>query len=256
MTHHILVTREADEFSRILTAGNYEIINLPLIETKSLDDLSDFQKKLAAIENYDGIFLTSAPAAKILVGKMLEKNVNFRGKVYVFGKRSFDILKNVSLEIFYDETANTAREFLKKIAPEELKNKRFIYVCGKKSLRVVPKFLKNVAEVEETIVYETLEVPVSIDKIKELRERFAQDEITAICFFSPSQAESFIRKFGAEILNQTLVATIGKTTARFLERQKLTVNFVSSKATAEDFAVELVSYLNNYAHESHERFET
>ena len=92
------------------------------------------------------------------------------------------------------------------------------------------------------IVYETRGVKVEIDKINELCEKI---KLTAVCFFSPSAAQSFIKQFGTEILHQTIIATIGKTTADFLERQNLQVDFVSSKATAEDFAVELIEYLTN-----------
>ncbi|MCY7344670.1 MAG: uroporphyrinogen-III synthase, partial [Pyrinomonadaceae bacterium] len=67
------------------------------------------------------------------------------------------------------------------------------------------------------------------------------------CFFSPSAAASFIEQFGAEILHQTIIATIGKTTAEFFGERNLNVGFVSLKATAEDFAVALIEYLEEEA---------
>ncbi len=50
-------------FSRILAENGFEVINLPLIETKPLEDLREFEAKLDKIENYDGIFLTSRKRA-------------------------------------------------------------------------------------------------------------------------------------------------------------------------------------------------
>lgn len=239
----VLVVREADDFSRILAASGYEVISLPLIETKALNDLSDFKQKLAEIENYEGIFLTSAQATQIFIENLHKEQVSYGGKVYVFGKRSYEILKDENLEIVFDKTAHTAQEFLEKIAPEELKNKRFLFIRGEKSLRVVPEFLEKFAQVDETIVYETGEIKVGIDKISALKEKFAQNEISATCFFSPSGAESFIKQFGAEVFNQTKIAAIGKTTAGFFERQNLKAGFISPKATAEDFASDLIVYL-------------
>ncbi|MGI8469195.1 MAG: uroporphyrinogen decarboxylase [Pyrinomonadaceae bacterium] len=241
----ILVIRKFDIFSGILAENNYEIVNFPLIETKTIEDLSEFQMRLLQLENYDGIFLTSRHAARILAENLREKNINFSGKIYVLGKRGFDLLKNENLDLFFDETANTTREMLEKIPAKDLKNKRFLFLRGEKSLRVVPEFLAKIAPVDETIVYETQKIAVGIAKIKAIREKFEAGEIIAACFFSPSAAASFIEQFGAKILHQIKVATIGKTTAEFFETRNLKADFVSSKATAENFAFELIEYLQN-----------
>lgn len=241
----VLVIREFDDFSRILAENNFEIINLPLIETKQSEDLSDLDAKLAELKNYDGIFLTSINAAEIFRANLLEKNLSYRGKIYVLGKRSCEVLKTGNFDLVFDKTANTAREMLENIAPEDLKGKRFLFVRGEKSLRMVPEFLAKTAAVDETSVYETHKIGVETGKIDEFREKFQKGGINCACFFSPSAAESFIERFGAEILHQTKIAAIGKTTAKFFERQNLKVDFVAPKATAEDFAVELIDYLRN-----------
>ncbi len=60
----ILVIRKFDDFSRILAERDFEIINLPLIETNPIEDFSDFEVKLKDIKIYDGIFITSKNAAR------------------------------------------------------------------------------------------------------------------------------------------------------------------------------------------------
>lgn len=241
----ILVIRSFDEFSRILTENEFEIINLPMIETKPLDDLSDFELKLKQIENYDGIFLTSKNAAEILAQKSDELNIKFTGKVYVLGKRSFEILRSKNLDLVFFEEANTAEEMLAKITTAELKNKRFLFVRGEKSLGTVTKFLSEFAKVDESIVYGNEPLLLGLEKTLEISEILKKAEIEAVCFFSPSGAESFLIMFGSEILHQTKIATIGKTTADFFERQNLNADFISPKASAEDFAFELIEYLTN-----------
>ncbi len=238
----ILIIREFDDFSRIIAENGLGFINLPTIKTALVEDLSDFEANLADIENYDGIFLTSHRATGIFLAKLSELKKDFRGKVYVLGKRSFDVLKTENCNLVFDETNNTAREMLEKIAPEDLSDKRFLFVRGEKSLRVVPDFLKKIATVDEAFVYRTEKIAVEIDKLKEIREKLKNGEICCVCFFSPSAAESFIEQFGAESLHQTLIATIGKTTAEFFGRQNLKVDFVAERATAEDFAVGLIEY--------------
>ncbi len=238
----ILVIREFEKFSRILAENDFKIINLPLIETRPLNDLSVLEATLDEIEIYDGIFLTSLNAAQILAEIMHEKNIKFSGKVYILGKRSFDLLKTENLNLIFEKSANTAREFLENIPLENLKNKRFLFICGEKSLRVVPEFLKEFADVDEAIVYKTEKIRVEVEKVKSIREKFEKNKIFCTCFFSPSAAESFLEQFGASVLHQTFIATIGKTTAEFLERRNLKVDLVSPKSSAEDFAEGLIIY--------------
>ncbi len=243
MPQTILIIREYDEFSRILAGNGCEIENLPLIETKPLDDLREFGKRLGQIDIYDGIFITSRNAARIFADKLRERNIIFKKKIYVLGAQSFEILKNKQLDFVFDETANTAKEMLENIALEDLKGKRFLFVRGEKSLRVVPEFLAEFGKVDETVVYETRAIALEVEELKKLREKFKTGEFAAACFFSPSAAESFLSQIGAQVLHQTVIATIGKTTAGFLERRNLKVDFVSSKSSAENFANELIEYL-------------
>ncbi len=239
----VLVVRKFDNFSRILSEAGFSVVNCPTVETAALENTGDFDRQIAALEKYDAVFLTSAAAADIFRRKLRERKNGFGGKVYVLGRRGFDLLKDEPLDLIFDETANTAREMLEKIAPEALENKRFLFVRGEKSLHVVPDFLKTIATLDEAIVYKTERVAVEIDKINELRQKLESGEIACACFFSPSAAENFIEQFGAAFLHRTVIATIGKTTAEFFREQKLTVDFVSSKATAEDFAAELIECL-------------
>lgn len=240
----ILVVREFDDFSRTLSESGFSIINCPTIETVVLENLDEFDKQISELEIYDGVFLTSANAAKVFRRKLRERNIGFNGKIYILGRRTFDLLKDERLDLFFDETANTAREMLERIASEDLEDKRFLFVRGEKSLRVIPDFLKIIASIDEVIVYKTEKIAIEVDRVIELCEKFKNGEIACACFFSPSAAESFIEQFGAANLHQTKIAAIGKTTAEFFERRNLMVDFISPKTRAEDFAVELINYLN------------
>lgn len=239
----ILVIRSFDEFSRILTENNFEVVNLPLIKTKPLDDLSDFEAKLKTADRFDGIFLTSKNAAQVLAQRLDELNIRFAGKVYVLGKRSFEILRSKKLDLVFFEEANNAEEMLAKIPAAELENKKFLFIRGEKSLDTIPNFLRNLATVDESIVYTNEPVLLGLDTISEIYEAIGRSEIEVVCFFSPSGAETFLTKFGADILHQTNIATIGKTTADFFERQSIKVDFVSSKSNAENFAIEMINFL-------------
>ena len=242
----VLVVREFDNFSRILTENSVGVMNCPSIETMKGKDLSDLGAKISG-GNYDGIFLTSRRAAEIFRREFVDNMGDFGGRVYILGKSSFELLEGKNLDLFFDAKANTAREMLERIPLEELKNKRFLFIRGTKSLGAIADFLRGTATLDEAVVYETRQITPEVNLKSEIAAKLKKGEIAAACFFSPSGAESFIEQFGARSLHQTKIAAIGSTTAEFLEKQNLKVDFISSKASAEDFALELTDYLKNEA---------
>ena len=92
MTPQILVIRQPDVFSSILIEQGFSVINFPTIKTETLADLSELENYLTEIENFDGIFITSAKAAEIFASKFREAQRKFRGKFFVLGRRSADLL--------------------------------------------------------------------------------------------------------------------------------------------------------------------
>lgn len=240
----ILVVRKFDNFSRILAENSFTVINCPTIETAESANSEDLSAKISA-GKYDGIFLTSQKATEIADREFFCKNFNYGGKVYVLGRSSYDLLKDRELDLFFEKSANTAQEMLAAIVPDDLKGKHFLFIRGEKSLRAIPEYLENNAELDEIVVYETRRVEIEGELKKEIETKLETGEITFACFFSPSGAESFLEQFGAQSLHQTNIATIGKTTADFLAKQNLPVDFTPVRATAEDFANELIDYLHN-----------
>jgi len=245
MTPQILVIRQPDVFSSILIEQGFSVINLPLIKTEAVSDLTELENYLAEIENFDGIFITSAKAAEIFAAKFREAQRDFRGIFYVLGKRSADLLKYLGHGVFSGFYANTAEELLEIISQKELENKRFLFPRGNRSLRVIPETLQGIAKVAETIVYQTFDLEPDEKELFEIEEKLECGIITAVCFFSPSGVEGFLENFKDFSQKEIKIAAIGKTTARFAEEKKLRVDFVSTKPAAEDFAAELVSYLRN-----------
>lgn len=237
----ILVVRKFDNFSRILQEKGFSVINSPTIETVEVENLESLSAKIDA-KNYDGIFLTSQKATEIAEREVFSK-INYGGKVYVLGRKSFETLKDKDILLSFDETANTAREMLENIAPRELKDKKFLFIRGERSLETVKSFLKEIASIDEEIVYETRKIVIEDSLKNEIEAK--KGEIVCTSFFSPSGAESFLDQFGAEFLETTKIAVIGKTTAEFFAKQNLKADFIAKKATAEDFAVELTKYLIN-----------
>lgn len=243
MAKEILVVREFDNFSRILRESGHQIVNLPLIETRPLENLDAFDELLVRIDLYDGLFFTSPQAARVFLARPAVKNQPVNCKIYVLGKRTKALFKNSGFELIFRENANTAEDLLKSTDEKEFAGKKFLFVRGDHSLRAIPEMLNGIAEVDEAIVYRTLEISPDEKFTGDIRVKFEHRNIDCVCFFSPSGVSSFIKTFDKKILNDTKIAAIGKTTAKKLLEENLRVDFIAKKAGAESFAAELAKYL-------------
>src|SRR5947208_16913316 len=94
----ILVIRNDDLFSSTLRQAGFDVINLELIETKPLEDLSELREKIVGLGEYDGVFFTSPVAAEIFVKERNGSN-GFHGSVYALGQRAQDVLTAAGLKI-------------------------------------------------------------------------------------------------------------------------------------------------------------
>lgn len=239
----ILVIRERDVFTTTLIGNGFTVTNFPTIKTETASDLSTLENFIAQIENFDGIFITSSKAAEIVLAKLNESKKVFSGRFYVLGKRSRDLLGKSAYKIFFNKNATTAETLLKSIPKTELENKRFLFPRGNRSLRVVPETLCSIAEVVETIVYQTTDAETNETESFEIKEKLERGKFCAICFFSPSSVEGFLKKFTGFSQGEIKIAAIGETTAKFIKTNDLRVGFIAPKPTAEDFANSLIEYL-------------
>ena len=241
----ILVVREFDKFSSLLAENGFKTINSPAILTVPIKDLSELETRFENLNDYDGLFFTSPKAAEVFLQTPKNKQVDFRGKVYVLGNRTKILFENTSFEVVFRETANTAEEYIISFEKSEFIGKKFLFLRGDKSLRIVSEQLKDQAIVDEIVVYRTVENTVDEFLTNKIVERLLKNEIEWICFFSPSGIESFVKTFGDFSLEKIKIAVIGATTEKKAAENNLTVEFVSPKANAEDFAFGLIDFIKN-----------
>jgi uroporphyrinogen-III synthase len=239
----ILVIRSDDEFSSLLRDAGFEVVNLELIRTRPVDDLSDLRTKLATLSEYDGLFFTSPVAAEIFVSERDRKN-GFHGGVYALGRRAGNVLEAAGLNVKTGDAANTAEELLDAWDGPEFTGRKFLFVRGEKSIRTIPERLSGRATVDEVAVYTTESVDVNEPVLTNLKDRLANGEVNWVCFFSPSGVERFSEIFG-EVANSTFAATIGTTTADAARQSGFNVRYISPKSSAEDFARGLTEHIKS-----------
>ena len=241
----ILVVREFGKFSGLLNEKGFEVVNFPAIQTLPVEDLSELLEKIDNLESYDGLFFTSPKAAQVFLQNFENRGNVFRGKIYVLGNRSKLLFEHTNFEIVFREDAKTAEEFIHSFDESEFAGKKFLFLKGDKSLRAIPELLKDQSIVDETVIYRTIENTIDDALKNKISARLSKNEIEWICFFSPSGVESFVKSYGEFSLNDIKIAAIGTTTAKTVVENDLKVEFISSKANAEDFAFELIDYIKN-----------
>ncbi len=243
MKTEILVVRDYDLFSSILVEQGFLVINFQTIKTEKIADFSELDKAISAIENFDGIFITSPNAAEPFLERFGKTGGNYRNKIYVLGKRTSELFKKAGIEIVFYEDAKNAAELINSIPQNELEGEKFLYLRGSRSLRIIPEMLKDFAEIKELIVYKTSAIEADAKQSDRIKEQLKKGKIAAVCFFSPSGVEGFLENFAEFKQGKVKIAAIGKTTARFIEERNSRVDFVAENPTAEDFANGLINYL-------------
>jgi uroporphyrinogen-III synthase len=236
----VLVIRGDEKFSSALRDAGLNVINLELIKTEPREDLSELRRVLAKLSRYDGIFFTSPVAAEIFV-RELNGSSGFSGTVHALGERAQSLLRAAGLSL-KTNSADTAEELLDLIDDTQLTGKKFLFVRGERSLRVIPERLSGLADIDELIVYRT--EPKAIDKasLARVKGKILEGEIDRVCFFSPSGVERFAELFG-EAAKLLTAAVIGTTTADAARRHDLIVDFISPRSNAEIFAYALIDHL-------------
>lgn len=241
----ILVIRPDDSFSQILREDGFEVVNLELIRSVPVEDQLELAEAVKRLSEFDGVFVTSPVAAEIFAECLKSEGITYIGKVYVLGGRSREVLAGNDLTIVYENAANTARDLIESFGDLEFAGKKLLFIRGDRSMRTIPQMLEGSAEVDELIVYRTIESTPDTELIEAVRDRIRKNEIGRVCFFSPSGVKGFIKIFGAEEITNIKGSAIGETTAASARELGINIEFISQRAAAEDFAAGLAAYLKS-----------
>lgn len=241
----VLVVRPDGRFSDVLRKNGCEVINLELITTEEVSDLSELDAAIHRIDLYDGIFLTSPVAAEIFLSHLKSESRSFEGKVYVLGKRIKTALEGSGLNVVSNAAANTAEELINAFDRAEFAGKDLLFIRGDLSVRTIPLLLGDIARVDELVVYKTIETAPEKSVVDGVENKLKAGGIDCACFFSPSGVDSFMTNFAGSDLDTVRAAAIGETTAGRAKEVGLDVVFVSKRANEEDFAAGFAAYIKN-----------
>jgi len=230
----IVVTRspkQAEEFISLLKAAGAEPILFPTIEIAPPSSWDECDKAIKNIGRYDGLIFSSTNAVEYFFQRVNGKNIR-KIPVYVVGDKTGKEVRKHGLVPVSPPKIHDGKHLAEKILRDGAKGKRFLHPTGNLSRATLRNELKNNgAEIDEVIVYNTIAPPGA--DTNNLKKMLQQKEIDAVTFFSPSSVENFTAIIPSEMLSETAIAAIGKTTADAAVHNGLTVDIIAEPSISE-----------------------
>ena len=203
------------------------------IETNNTIDAAIGKQIMQLASKEIAVVFTSMNAAEAVIDCMKALNAEPEWTIYSLGGITKTIIKNsfTGSEIFSD--AFNATELAHNVIANEEEN--VVFFCGNQRREELPAMLKeHEIEVNEIVVYETIETPVQVEK-----------NYNGILFFSPSAVKSF---FSVNMIEKnTVLFAIGKTTAEELQKHSTNKILKSSQPNKEFLAQQAMEYLSSHA---------
>ena len=250
----IVVTRsreQAGELVEMLEERGAEAIQAPTIRIAPPEDEDALERACLDAGAYTWLVFTSANAVDSFMQRLLAAGDvrNLKGvRLCAIGPSTAQRLSRYGLRV--DLTPEEARseavlEALKSVG--SLKGARFLLPRADIAREVLADQLRDAgAEVSEVIAYRTLLAGGERDSDHDIYRMLLDRQIDAVTFTSASTVKNFARIFGeeqaADLLNTTVVASIGPVTAEAAQQLGIHTTVMPSRYTIPDLVDALVEH--------------
>jgi uroporphyrinogen III methyltransferase/synthase len=254
----VLVTRskeQAGELVELLEAQGAEAVEAPLINIIPPEDYAPLDAACERAGAYDWIVFTSINGAGAFMDRLLQGPRDVRAlagaRLCAVGPGTASRLTRFGLKVDLipdDHSADGVVTALK--AAGSIKGKRVLFPKADIARDVLPEELRSAgAEVTEVIAYRT--VTAESDAHLGIYRQLLDRRIDAVTFSSASAVRSFVSIYGADqavdLLNHTIVATIGPVTAEAAVRYGITPQVTPATSTIPALVDALVAHFSAHA---------
>ena len=238
----VLVTRSKDqagELVDLLEAQGAEAVEAPLIDIAPPDDYGPLDAACERAGAFDWIVFTSANGASAFMDRLLQGARDVRAlagaRLCALGPGTASRLTRFGLNVDLvpdDHSAAGVVAALK--GAGSIKGKRVLFPKADIARDVLPEELRDAgAEVTEVVAYRT--VTAESDAHLGIYRQLLDRQIDAVTFSSASAVRAFVSIYGADqavdLLNHTVVATIGPVTADAAVRYGITPQVTPETST-------------------------
>ena len=249
----VLVTRSRDQASELvdlLEAQGAEAVEAPLINIVPPEDYEPLDAACERAGAFDWIVFTSANGATAFMDRLLQGTRDVRAlagaKLCAVGPGTASRLTRFGLNVDLipdDHSADGVVAALK--GAGSIRGKRVLFPKADIARDTLPEELRAAgAEVTEVVAYRTVtaEGDAHLDIYRQLLDR----RIDAVTFSSASAVRAFVSIYGADqavdLLNHTIVATIGPVTADAALRYGITPRVTPTSSTMPALVDALVAH--------------
>jgi uroporphyrinogen III methyltransferase/synthase len=248
----VLVTRSKDqagELVDLLEAHGAEAVEAPLIDIAPPEDYGPLDAACERAGAFDWIVFTSANGAGAFMDRLLQGPRDVRAlagaRLCAVGPGTASRLTRFGLKVELvpeDHSATGVVAALK--GAGSIKGKRVLFPKADIARDVLPEELRDAgAEVTEVVAYRT--VTAESDAHLGIYRQLLDRQIDAVTFSSASAVRAFVSIYGADqavdLLNHTVVATIGPVTADAALRYGITPQVTPTTSTMPALVEALVT---------------
>ncbi|MEO8853263.1 MAG: uroporphyrinogen-III synthase [Ginsengibacter sp.] len=225
----ILSTKKiSNSFIDLAEENNICIDELNFIETEESVSEKIKNRIIELSQQNITVIFTSSKALDV-VGKIVSPETKW--KIFCIEPATKKKVEEIFANAFISGSSRDAEELSQKIIKDN-SVKQIVFFCGNQRRDLLPeKLKKNGIHVEELIVYKTIE-----------KQQHVLKNYDGILFFSPSAVRSFFSN--NKIEPETVLFTIGKTTAEEVKRFSNNKTVISEIPETEKFITEVVNYFS------------
>lgn len=210
-------------------AAGIEIDEIPFIETESILSVEVQQEIELASTEIATVVFTSMNAVDAVTAFLDGHQPEWM--IYSIGTATARLIKEYFGEERIAGTASDAAALAALIAEDRFTDE-VIFFCGDQRRDELPDILrKNDIDVNEIVVYQTIEVPHKIDRFYH-----------GVLFFSPSAVRSFFKL--NKLQERTIAFAIGNTTANEIKKFSTNKIIISDEPGKENLVQRMIEYFN------------
>ena len=239
----VVVTRarvQAGALGARLRELGAEVIELPAIEIRDLDDYSALDAAIERLEDYDWLIFTSVNGVEHFLRRLDHSRRDLRsirGRLAAIGPATAAHLRQLHLKVDVVPNDFVAESLLAAFAPYEMAGRRVLIPRAQAAREILPEQLRaRGAKVDVAPAYRTMVPEEAAGRVAEAFSR-RPDWIT---FTSSSTVTNFVRAAGKQVLEGVRIASIGPVTSGTVRSYGLTVDAEAQPYTIDGLVAALV----------------